>query len=52
MPDTWSDPRVWVALEKLTPYLVPAELAASPHFDLLYHQDRVWIFALEDDACS
>jgi hypothetical protein len=41
-----------VALNKLTPYLVPADLLASPDFDLLYHQDRVWIFGVKSDSCS
>ena len=41
-----------VALNELTPYLVPADLLASPDFDLLYHQDRVWIFGVKDDSCS
>jgi hypothetical protein len=40
-----------VAAQELDPILKPAELAAHPAFDLLYHQDRVWIFALKDDAC-
>ena len=26
--------------------LSPEQLAASPHFETLYHQDRVWIFAI------
>jgi hypothetical protein len=41
-----------VARESLTPYLVPADLVASPHFELIYHQDRVWVFALKDGSCS
>jgi hypothetical protein len=41
-----------VALHELTPFLVPSDLLASPDFDLLYHQDRVWIFGVKDDACS
>jgi hypothetical protein len=27
-------------------------LAASPHFELLYRRDRVWIFALAPSACA
>lgn len=40
-----------VAAQELDPYLKPAELAIDPAFDLVYHQDRVWIFALKDGAC-
>jgi hypothetical protein len=41
-----------VALEPLNPYLVPADLRSSPYFDLVYHEDRVWIFAVKDAVCS
>jgi hypothetical protein len=40
-----------VATIALTPYLVPDNLVASADFDLVYHQDRVWIFALKDGVC-
>jgi len=30
----------------------PEVLANSPAFQLLYHQDRVWIFALNPEACK
>jgi hypothetical protein len=30
----------------------PEVLANSPAFQLLYHQDRVWIFALNPEACE
>jgi len=30
----------------------PEVLANSPAFQLLYHQDRVWIFALKPEACE
>jgi len=29
-----------------------ADLAASPAFDTLYHQDRVWIFAFDRSLCE
>ena len=41
-----------VASESLTPYLKPADLVTSPHFDLIYHEDRVWIFSVRGEACS
>jgi hypothetical protein len=41
-----------VAREDLTPFLIPSDLVASPFFELQYHQDRVWIFAVKGDACS
>lgn len=30
----------------------PAEFTSSPHFRMVYHQDRVFIFAFEQDACE
>ena len=41
-----------VAAQKLEPYLEPTELSADPAFDLVYHQDRVWVFEMKDDACA
>jgi hypothetical protein len=41
-----------VAQAALTPYLDAAQLSVSPYYELLYHQDRVWIFALKDGVCS
>ncbi len=41
-----------VASQELDPYLVPSELLASSAYDLLYHQDQVWVFALASQACQ
>jgi hypothetical protein len=41
-----------IAQEPLQPFLNPADLVSSPYFELLYHQDRVWVFSLRGDACS
>jgi hypothetical protein len=30
----------------------PAALAASPYFEVLYQQDRVWVLALASQACA
>ena len=35
-----------------TPLFTAAELRASPDFELLYHQDRVWVFVLAQGVCA
>ena len=41
-----------VAKEHLKPFLNPPDLAKSPYFELVYHQDRVWVFTISGGACS
>jgi hypothetical protein len=31
-------------VNSLSPMLTPADLLSNPHFELIYHHDRVWIF--------
>jgi hypothetical protein len=34
------------------PLFLPADLAASPAFETLYHQDRVWVFRFDRGLCG
>ena len=39
-------------VNSLSPMLTPADLLSNTHFELVYHQDRVWIFKVLIEGLS